>query len=65
MEASRREDEPKQDHEILLALGVVFQYLWSRVKAHTASEKEEILLLEAGLQRPEPWTSWVNRTLEK
>ena len=65
LEASRREDEPKQDHEILLALGVVFQYLWSRVKAHTASEKEEILLLEAGLQRPGPWTSWVNRTLEK
>ena len=65
LEASRREDEPKQDHEILLALGVVFQYLWSRVKAHTASEKEEILLLEAGLHRPGPWTSWVNRTLEK
>ena len=65
LEASRREDEPKQDREILLALGVVFQYLWSRVKAHTASEKEEILLLEAGLQRPGPWTSWVNRTLEK
>ncbi len=64
-EAGRKEDEPKEDREIILALGVLFQYLWSRVKAHTASEKEEILLLEAGLQRPGPWTSWVNRTLEK
>ena len=64
-EAGRKEDEPKEDREIILALGVLFQYLWSRVKAHTASEKEEILLLEARLQRPGPWTSWVNRTLEK
>ena len=64
-EASRREDEPRGDRDVILALGVLYQYLWSRVKAHTASEKEEILLLEAGLQRPGPWTSWVNRTLEK
>ena len=63
--SGRKEDEPKQDRDMMLALGVLFQYLWSRVKAHTASEKEEILLLEAGLQRPGPWTSWVNRTLEK
>ena len=62
---AKKEDEPTQDREMILALGVLFQYLWSRVKAHTASEKEEILLLEAGLQRPGPWTSWVNRTLEK
>ena len=65
LEASGREDEPKQDREILLALEVIFLFLWSRVKFHTATPKEEILLLEAGLQRPGPWTTWVNRTLEK
>ena len=65
LEASGREDEPKQDREILLALEVIFLYLWSRVRFHTATPKEEILLLEAGLQRPGPWTTWVNRTLEK